>query len=138
MALAFVQLDDPAASAAIHLVLPHGRDALLEEAVVAVGLQLGRHLDVVDHGPEVLDGVDRQDGALVLLPGPRAVVLEEPEGPGMLEGMSRVERLARQANMFYSSALWTAWWKLVVSTPLIPLRRCAFISASVGRKGCGS
>ena len=42
---------------------------------------------MVVEGPEVLHGGHSDDGSLVLLPGPRLVILEEPECPGVLERM---------------------------------------------------
>ena len=40
---------------------------------------------MVVQGPEILDGGNCYDGALVVLPRAVLVVLEEPEGPGILE-----------------------------------------------------
>ena len=83
--LPLVQVDEPPAAPAVLVVLPHGLDALLEQAVVTASGQPGGQLNVVVEAPEVFHRAEGDDGALVLLPGPGAVVLEEPEGPGVLK-----------------------------------------------------
>ena len=57
--LFLLNVDEPASSALVGRVLPHRLDAVLEEGVVATGKQLGDSLDVVVHGPEVFNGVER-------------------------------------------------------------------------------
>ena len=37
--------------------------------------------------PEVLHSGHRDDGSLVLFPGARLVILEEPQGPGVLKNV---------------------------------------------------
>ena len=63
----------------------------LEEAVVRARREPAGHLDVVVEGPEVLDRGHGDDGPLVLLPGPSLVVLEEPEGPGVLQRVLQLQ-----------------------------------------------
>ena len=46
---------------------------------------------MVVESPEVLDGVEGDDGPLVVLPAAGAVVLEEPEGPSVL-GKNDIDR----------------------------------------------
>ena len=46
---------------------------------------------MVVESPEVLDGVEGDDGPLVVLPAAGAVVLEEPEGPSVL-GKNVIDR----------------------------------------------
>ena len=41
---------------------------------------------MIVESPEVLDGAERDDRPLVLLPGAGAVVLEEPQSPRVLYG----------------------------------------------------
>jgi hypothetical protein len=80
------------------LILPHGLDAFLEEGVVATSSEPAGQLDVVVEGPEVFDLKDKNtscvgsthrgecdDLPLVLLPLLCLVVLEEPQGPGVLK-----------------------------------------------------
>ena len=85
--LPLVQTEDPPASVLVPGILPVREDSLLEERVVSSGRQTAGHLDVVVERPEVLHRGHCDDGALVLLPGPGFVILEEPEGPGILKGM---------------------------------------------------
>ena len=53
-----VQVDEPATAALVVAVLPHGLDSFFEQRVVTAGLQFGCHLDMIVHGPKVLDGVE--------------------------------------------------------------------------------
>ena len=71
-------------------VLPHGLDALLEEAVVGSNLEFGGNLDVVVQRPEVLNGVEVDHRLLVGLPALAFVILVEPQSPSVLE--ARKER----------------------------------------------
>jgi len=57
----------------------------LEETVVASRVELGRLLDVIVEGPEVLDCAEGDDGPLILLPTSVAIVLEKPKGPLVLK-----------------------------------------------------
>ena len=72
------------AAAPVFIVLPHGLDALLEEAVVAARYESGGELNVIVESPKVLDGTEGDDRPLVLFPGAGAVVLEEPQRPRVL------------------------------------------------------
>ena len=68
-------------------VLPVREDALLEDGVVSTHGKSARHLDVVVQTPEVLHSGHRDDGSLVLFPGARLVILEEPQGPRVLKNV---------------------------------------------------
>lgn len=53
-----IEIHEPPAPVHVGLVLPHGFDAVLEDAVVAAGDEVRRELDVVVHSPKVLYGVE--------------------------------------------------------------------------------
>ncbi len=57
----------------------------LEETVVASGVELGRLLDVIVEGPEVLDCAEGDDRSLILFPSSVAIILEKPKGPFVLK-----------------------------------------------------
>jgi hypothetical protein len=67
------------------LILPVWKNALLEERIVRPSRQLARNLNMIVERPKVLHRSHRNDRPLVLLPGSILVVLEEPEGPGVLQ-----------------------------------------------------
>ena len=85
--VSLVETDDPPTTILVPRILPVGEDSLLEQGIVGPDGQLAGDLDVVVERPEVLDGGHGDDGSLVLLPGPRFVVLKEPEGPSVLKRM---------------------------------------------------
>ena len=57
----------------------------LEETVVASRVKLGRLLDVIVEGPEVLDCAEGDDRPLILFPSSVTIVLEKPKGPLVLK-----------------------------------------------------
>lgn len=81
----------------VRVVLPHRADVRLEQHVVTAHLDLGRAADVIEQAPEVLHR--REAGHLIHRIGPlfRAVHLEVPQRPGVLERMLdqtlRIDRL---------------------------------------------
>ena len=96
-----VEVDDPPPPVLVLRVLPVGEDSLLKHGVVRSCRQLAGNLksehrydhlvfelehdlDMVVEGPEVLHCGHGDDGPLVLFPGARLVILEKPQGPGIL------------------------------------------------------
>ena len=80
-----VEVNHPSSSVLVARILPVREDALLEDGVVSTHGKSARHLDVVVQTPEVLHSGHRDDGSLVLFPGARLVILEEPQGPCVLK-----------------------------------------------------
>jgi hypothetical protein len=68
-----------------HVVLITKLVTYLEETVVASGVELGRLLDVIVEGPEVLNCAEGDDRSLILFPTSVAIVLEKPKGPFVLK-----------------------------------------------------
>ena len=74
-------------------VLPHGLDALLEEAVVGSNLEFGGNLDVVVQRPEVLNSVEVDHRLLVGLPALAFVILVEPQCPSVLGARKEIVKV---------------------------------------------